>query len=170
MYCLLHPHDRELCTHDPQSGAEGNLSHLCGVSFPQHYVCVNPYHLHKDPPDVNEDRKGCRYGNAFQCPHLPRCHFTNPETGLYRPCVSNDNAPPLNCREVHDGSCYDAGPAIRGDLKDFNPPSSAITSGGGNQSTTPEPTSSEAESIAEEARQLGELGLEPRRSMDWASR
>jgi hypothetical protein len=166
-YCLLHPHDRDLCTHAPPPTATGNLSHRCGVSFARHYTCVNPYHLVKEPADANEDREGCRYGNCYQCPHVSKCVFTNSDTGYYRPCVSNEFAPPLNCRAVHDGSCYETGAVVRDDLESFRASDSHTTtiptSRAEHESSTPEPGSSEAGAIVLEAIQRGESGLGQRR-------
>ena len=143
--------------------AENSLSHLCGVSFQRHYTCVNPYHLVPEHIDANEDRKGCRYGNAFQCPHVPKCRFTNGDTGLHRPCVSGELAPPLNCIQVHDGSCYETGAVVRDDLSNFRP----STSGSGAQPSSqthyagqgPEALQMETDFVENEARARGEFGL-----------
>lgn len=170
-YCLLHPHDRTLSTHDPETGAPGGLSHQCGNSFPRHYTCVNPYHLFKDPSGENEDRKGCRYGNAFQCPHLPKCVFTDATTGLYRPCVSSETAPPLDCRQHHDGSCFNPGPVVTDDLISYQASDPSYTASGEIPSSQTHFAGqgeaaliNEMEDIREEAHRAGEMGLASRRS------
>lgn len=143
---------------------EHDLSHLCGLSFQRAYACVNPYHLIGESSDANEDRKGCRYGNAFQCPHVPKCVFTNGKTGLHRPCVSGELAPPLNCVQVHDGSCFAVVPSVKDDVLSYRPSSSG-SNGEPPSSTTfyagqgPAALAAETASVEEEARQLGEFGL-----------
>ena len=68
---------------------------------------------------------------------------------------------------VHDGSCYETGAVVRDDLESFQASETHTTtiptSRAGHDTSTPEPGSSEAGAIVEEARRLGEYGLGPRR-------
>lgn len=165
VYCALKPYDHNRATHSPTPGFDNHISHLCGVSFPRYYACVNPNHLVGEPPQANEDRKGCRYGNAYQCPHVPKCRFTDAESGRFKPCISNEGAPPISC--THSSSCYDSGTMVTDDLISYQ--GSTDSSTGGEHPSSQLSIQGQADlradqrSIESEARQRGEFGLGRRR-------
>jgi hypothetical protein len=68
LFCLKNPHSVAMSSHSGEHD-QSTLSHRCGVSFPGIHACVNPYHTMSEAAAPNEDRKGCRYGNARLCPH-----------------------------------------------------------------------------------------------------
>jgi hypothetical protein len=165
IYCASRPYDHNRATHSPVPGFDNHISHLCGVSFPRHYACVNPNHLVGEPPQANEDRKGCRYGNAYQCPHVPKCRFTDPDTGCVKPCISDELGPLIVCQ--HGRNCYDLGTMVTDDLISYRPSTAGST--GGDPPSSPLSMQAQADleadqrSIESEARRQGEFGLSRRR-------
>lgn len=167
-FVLKHPASTRFISHSARATHSETISHKCSASFPWHYACINPHHLRCEDSGTNEDRKGCRYGCVFLCPHKflnEACIFTDRETGAYRPCVNN----PLrfvDCDVEHDGSCLYAAVVTRDDLEDYEvessspqPSSQTTTAGLGREALLAELTD-----IEEEAESMGELGLGSRRS------
>ena len=165
MYFLANPSHLNMASHDkdPFATVDHTLSHRCSASFPKIYACCNPAHLFGETQATNDDRKGCRYGNAFHCPHIPQCIFTDRETGRYKICL-NDSGRPRNCYTEHDGSCMAVGVMTSGDLIDYRPSSSSVadsqsTYAGGNQAEL----FTEIDDVVAEALGHGEIGLGRRR-------
>jgi len=102
-YLLLHPDERQWLS-ERETGKKGqkradveHVSHRCHSKKGQS-VCFNPWHLHRENGDINEDRKGCNYGCSAHCPHVPKCIFGTSSPSEYKlplppppPVVTNDD-------------------------------------------------------------------------------
>lgn len=90
---------RHLCGH----GWNGSAKRKKGKPGLRGRVCVNPYCLVPGTQAQNRDDSGCTYGSRATCPHVPKCRFTDLETGRPVPCLSHDDAVPVcEC----DVKCY----------------------------------------------------------------
>ena len=162
-YVLKNYANARITSHTLFDSNSDTLSHLCSASFPRLYACVNPHHLRYEDSATNEDRKGCRYGCAYLCPHSGLCKFTNKENGRSRPCFNNSNRF-VDCVAEHDGSCVGLSAFTRDDMVDHVPGSStnATSSVTTHAGLGRDALLSETRDVVDEARARGEFGL-PRR-------
>lgn len=101
LYLLLHPD-----SYDSLLQRSLHVAHRCGNGLAPALgepCCVNPYHCVLVTAQLNENHKGCKFGCAVLCPHVPKCIFVWPETGRCKPCFNNPDFLPAQC--PHQPSC-----------------------------------------------------------------
>jgi hypothetical protein len=99
LWVLMHPEDYGKVAKDCDD--KWHLAHRCGRGKAQvelkngkktakgNKACINPAHLVLVDCKTNQDHKGCKYGCAALCPHMPKCLFTWHDTGCLKPCLNN---------------------------------------------------------------------------------
>eukprot|EP00048_Salpingoeca_helianthica_P015270 m.225889 g.225889 ORF g.225889 m.225889 type:complete len:220 (+) comp16822_c0_seq1:438-1097(+) len=99
LFALLEP-----TSYDTVDGRDVSLQamHRCGRgkgAGDNPVSCINPNHVCLGSSLVNQDMKGCKYGAAFLCPHLPKCIWVS-DVGVFLSCRNNPAMRSCACDRV----------------------------------------------------------------------